>query len=254
MADSIRLGLLAGAASISALAMAAPAAAQYGSAPYRAPYYQDTSLDARIGQLRVRLDADYRRGIIERGEASALRARLDEITRLQRIYYRNGLNASERADLDRRLRDFRLALRDAAGRGDGRYGRADYDRDDDYRDGDYDRDDDYRRGDAYGRGDIDDDDYRDDGRIDRNRDGWDDRDRDRDGRWDDDVPGGAGYDYPNGMLRVGQRATANLGGVPYEYRSRYRDGSGVYYRSDGRAIYQIDARTNAVVRVYPIDR
>ena len=41
----------------------------------------------------------------------------------------------------------------------------------------------------------------------------------------DDCPG----------LRVGQRATGNLGAVPYEYRNRYRDGNGVYYRSDGRA-------------------
>jgi hypothetical protein len=42
--------------------------------------------------------------------------------------------------------------------------------------------------------------------------------------------------------------------VPYEYRSRYRDGNGVYYRSDGRQIYQIDARTQTVLRIYAIDR
>jgi hypothetical protein len=30
----------------------------------------------------------------------------------------------------------------------------------------------------------------------------------------------------------------------------YRDGNGVYYRSDGRNIYQIDARTNVVTRVF----
>jgi hypothetical protein len=255
MGNPIRLGLLTGAATLCALTMAAPAAAQY-RAPYPGRYYQDRGMDAQIGQLRLRVDAEFRRGMISRGEAAALRARLDEMTRLQRLYYRNGLNSAERADLDRRLRDFRLALRDSADRGGG-YGRGDYDRDRDYdrdddrdRDDDYDRDDDDRRGDAYGRGDVDDDDG-DDARIDRNRDGWDDRDRDRDGRWDDDVASGVAA---TGMLRVGQRATSNLGGVPYEYRDRYRDGGGVYYRSDGRAIYQIDARTNAIIRVYAIGR
>jgi hypothetical protein len=57
-----------------------------------------------------------------------------------------------------------------------------------------------------------------------------------------------------GCLRVGQRATANLGGVPYDYRGQYRDGGGVYYRSDGRAIYQIDVRTNTILGVYPMGR
>ena len=58
----------------------------------------------------------------------------------------------------------------------------------------------------------------------------------------------------DGCLRVGMRATNNLYAVPYEYRSRYRDGNGVYYRSDGRSIYEIDARTNTVIRVYARDR
>jgi nuclear transport factor 2 (NTF2) superfamily protein len=42
--------------------------------------------------------------------------------------------------------------------------------------------------------------------------------------------------------------------VPSQYRYQYRDGNGVYYRSDGRAIYQIDARTDTVLRVYSMDR
>jgi hypothetical protein len=54
-------------------------------------------------------------------------------------------------------------------------------------------------------------------------------------------------------LRIGERATADLGLVPYSYRTRYRDGGGVYYRSDGHMVYEIDARTNLVVRTYPID-
>ena len=58
----------------------------------------------------------------------------------------------------------------------------------------------------------------------------------------------------NDGLRVGQRASANLGSVPYAYRSQYRDGDNVYYRSDDRNIYQIDARTQTVVRVYSMNR
>ena len=42
--------------------------------------------------------------------------------------------------------------------------------------------------------------------------------------------------------------------MPYEYRNQYRDGNGVYYRSDNRAIYQIDARTDTVVRIYSLNR
>jgi hypothetical protein len=54
-------------------------------------------------------------------------------------------------------------------------------------------------------------------------------------------------------LRVGQRATGNLYSVPSQYRDRYRDGNGVYYRSDGRTIYQIDARTDTVLRIYDMN-
>jgi hypothetical protein len=59
-----------------------------------------------------------------------------------------------------------------------------------------------------------------------------------------------------GTLRVGQRVDANarLGAVPYEYRDQYRDGNGVYYRADNRAIYQIDSRNDVVLRIYPMRR
>ena len=141
------------------------------------------------------------------------------------------------------------------GRDDDRYGRGDdrYDRNDRYGRGD----DRYGRDDSYGR----------DGRYDRNNDGYDDRDIDRDGRWDND--GDYSRDQRdnrgivgtildrvtgNNGLRVGQRASANLGGVPYAYRDQFRDGNGVYYRSDGRQIYQIDARTQTVVRIYAMNR
>jgi hypothetical protein len=49
-----------------------------------------------------------------------------------------------------------------------------------------------------------------------------------------------------GGLQVGQRVPYNLYGIP----SQYRDGNGVYYRSDGRRIYQIDARNDTVIRIF----
>jgi hypothetical protein len=55
-----------------------------------------------------------------------------------------------------------------------------------------------------------------------------------------------------GGLQVGQRVTGNLYAVPYQHQAHYQDGNGVYYRSDGRRIYQIDARSQTVVRVFPI--
>ncbi len=144
------------------------------------------------------------------------------------------------------------------GRGDDRYddrgGRREVDsRYDRNNDGWDDRD-----GNRDGRWDV-------DSRYDGNRDGYDDRDHDRDGRWDDDQ----GHQQTNNggivgqiidrvtgnnSLRVGQRASANLGGVPSAYRGQYRDSDNVYYRSDGRNIYQIDARTQTVVRVYAMNR
>ena len=63
----------------------------------------------------------------------------------------------------------------------------------------------------------------------------------------DNVLGGGG-------LRVGQRAPANLNGLPSAYRSQYRDGNGVYYRSDGRSIYGIDTRSQEVIGIYPMNR
>jgi hypothetical protein len=116
-------------------------------------------------------------------------------------------------------------------------------------------------------------------RIDANRDGFDDRDLDRDGRWDDDVNAGRyqgqggpeiGDDWVidetaqsrggvqglfdtvlgTGALRAGMRAPDNLYAVPYDYRSQFRDNGSVYYRSDGARIYEIDARTQTVVRVF----
>jgi hypothetical protein len=89
------------------------------------------------------------------------------------------------------------------------------------------------RGDRYDRGDRDD-------RYDRDR--------------SDGNRGGVLGGVLGGTLQVGQRVSGGLGGVPNDYRGQFRDGNGVYYRSDGRAVYQIDARTDVVLRVFPMGR
>jgi len=250
-------------AATSVIAAAAPAAAQSGG--YGGGY---GNAQLRSDQLQVQLQAGIRSGAITRAEAVPLREQLRQLTRLEGLYGRDGISGRERADLQHRINSLRQGIRTAErGRG-GRYGRDEdrYDRDDDRYgradvDGRYDRDNDGwddRDGNRDGRWDV-------ESRYDSNRDGYDDRDHDRDGRWDDedgyrqsDERGVVGQIIDrvtgNGDLRVGQRVSADLGGVPYAYRTRYRDSDGVYYRSDGRQIYQIDARTQTVVRVHAMNR
>ena len=202
-----------------ALAIAAPASAQWNANANGA-----VGITNRIAHLETRLEADFRAGRLTREEARELRSDLRQIQRLNYQYSRNGLSAQERADLQARLRDFRSELR-VAGGGDVRYGNRDV-----YDDG------------YYGRGGPYEDQYR---RV----------DCDDEGILDSigDIFGGDNDDCEVRELRVGARATADLGGVPYQYRTRFRDGNGVYYRSDGRNIYQIDARSHTVVRIYDID-
>ena len=296
-------------AAISALAIGAPAAAQYQNQGQSNGYYQNDvngNVAARIGQLQARIQAGVQSGAISRQEAQPLRQQLRQLRDLERRYSVNGLSGQERADLQQRIRNLRQQIQFAEG-GQGRFGNQRYGDDDrrygnddrrygagnwidrnrdGFDDRDFDRDgrmDDDRYGsrdrvdrdrDGYDDRDYDrsgrwnDDRYGRSDRIDRNRDGYDDRDYDRDGRWDDNVNDGR-YEQPaqrggiggiiqnifgGGGLRVGQRVSGNLGGVPYEYRDRFRDGNGVYYRSDGRQIYQIDARSQTVIRVFPMSR
>jgi len=253
-------------AATSAIAAAAPAAAQpgYGGNGY-GNGNGNGNIEVRADQLQMRLQAGLRSGAITRSEAAPLREQLRELTRLENLYARDGISGRERADLQGRINTLRQGIRMAERGTDGRYDER-YGRDDDrYGRGDvdsrYDRDNDGwddRDGNRDGRWDV-------DSRYDSNRDGYDDRDLNRDGRWDNDE----GYRQTanggvlgqivdrvtgNGGLRVGQRASADLGGVPYAYRAQYRDGDNFYYRSDGRQIYQIDARSQTVVRVYAMNR
>ena len=216
--------LLLSMAAMGALAAAAPAVAQTGY--YGTNVNSGVGISNQIAQLEARLQAGISAGLIDRREARELRMDLRDLRTLERRYSYNGFTSAERQDLRQRLRNVRQELRMA-----------------------------------------------DNGRFDRDN---------RYGRWDDpywndgytgqggpyepaydtvcETRGGIGgvVDSVLGRencysLRVGSRATGNLYSVPSQYRYRYRDGNGVYYRSDGRAIYQIDARTNTVLRIYDVD-
>lgn len=211
-------------AAVGALAAAAPAAAQTGY--YGTNVNSGVGISNQIAQLDARLRAGIEAGLIDRFEARELRMDLRNLRRLERQYSFNGFTQAERQDLRTRLRDFRRELRVAD---NGRYDR-------DNRFGNW--NDPYWNDGYVGRGgpyepayDV----------VCENRSGI--------GGVIDSVLGRENC-Y---SLRVGARATGNLYSVPSQYRYRYRDGNGVYYRSDGRAIYQIDARTDTVLRIYDID-
>lgn len=160
----MRKFLIAAAVSVSALAAASPAAAQYYPAPQQ-PYgnaygYHNNqqnlvrSFVVRVDQVRYQIDRLDNRDRISEREARSLRNEAYYLrNRVLRSGY-NGLNWRERQDLNVRLARLEQRVRYEARDGDNR------------RDGWRDRDH--------------------DGRYDRN-DGWIDRDRDnRDDRYEDD--------------------------------------------------------------------
>jgi hypothetical protein len=209
----------------SALAMSAPAAAQYSNR-YNDRADFSTSFDYRVDQLENRLDSGVRSGVFDRREARDLRWQLGELTRLESQYRRDGLSSREQQDLQQRMRALRQDLRMADNRNDGWYDRGD-------RYGSWDNDSGY-----YGRGGP-----------------YEDRDDDYSCQTRSGINGVIDSVFGSSRcLSVGQRASSNLYAVPYEYRGQYRDDSRYSYRSDGRQIYRIDNRTNIVAGVYPMNR
>ena len=206
-------------AAVSALSIGVPAAAQYAGG----------DIQARVQQLQVQLQAGVRSGAISRREARPLDEQIRQISDYARYNGRDGLNGRERQYLQQRMANLSQHIRYAEHTGNGRdlrYGRGDR----------------YDDGRAYG---ANDEGYARDARLDRNGDGWDDRDLDRDGR----IENGR-YEEEGGYLRVGQRISGNFGDMPAQYRDRYRDGEGSYYRYDRGNIYQVDARTNLILRIF----
>ena len=168
--------MLLGLGAVSLAAAAAPAAAQYRTAPdYRTPQTYGGYGDGygyaydrpgyggdRIASLIERVERGYAAGDISRGEAQNLSNQLRQYDRLERQYARNGLSEWERRDLAQRLRRFHSDLRSVEGRGygiDNRYGNDRYG-DDRYGDGRYQGRNDDDRWDDDGRYDDDDDGYR----------------------------------------------------------------------------------------------
>jgi hypothetical protein len=215
-------------AAVGALAVAAPAVAQSGY--YGTNVNSGVGISNQIAQLEARLNAGIQARLIDRSEARELRMDLRDLRRLERQYSYNGFTQAERQDLRQRVRSLRAEIRMAD---NGRYDR-------DNRFGNW--NDPYWNDDGYtGRGGPYEQPY--DADCDNNN-------RGVIGGVIDSVLGRNDNCY---NLRVGSRATGNLYSVPSQYRYRFRDGNGVYYRSDGRNIYQIDARTNTVIRIYDMD-
>jgi len=213
-------------AAVGAIAVAAPAASQTWS---NANAGGGMGISNRIAQLDARLSAGIQTGEINRTEARSLRMQVRQLQRLERQYSYNGLTSSERQDLQQRLRTLRQDIRIAD---NGRYDR-------DTRFGAW--NDPYYNNDGYtGRG----------GPYEQPYDTY--CDTSSRGGLGGLIDGVLGRN-DNCNLRVGARASTNLYAVPSQHRYRFRDGNGVYYRSDGRNVYQIDARTQTVLRIYDID-
>ncbi|MDT9599629.1 hypothetical protein [Sphingosinicella rhizophila] len=177
--------ILLGMAAISALAVGAPAFAQYSNGNYqvRDGYqgrdygYANGNISMRIDRLQDRIRAGVQNRTISRQQAMRLDAQLRQLSGLERRYRSDGLSGWERSELQQRLNGLRQQIRLADRGGSGRYDSEDrhgdfYDRNNDnWDDRDSDRD---------GRWDA-------ESRYDNDRDSWDDRDSDGDGRWQDDV-------------------------------------------------------------------
>ncbi len=105
---------------VSALAVAVPAAAQsYGGAYPRGPavergygYGHGGNLSRQIEQLDNRVDRAFHNRRISRVEHRSLKAQVQELRRLNRIYLRDGrMTRAERNNLDRRIDRVEARLR-----------------------------------------------------------------------------------------------------------------------------------------------
>jgi hypothetical protein len=212
--------LIAALAAASAVGMAMPLAAQTG---VNRDVYAGSSANIanRIARLDARIQMGVNVGTISPTEARNLRLELRQITRVERRYSRGGYTQAERRDLQQRLRGFRDQLAAADGRGN-QYG---------YRNDGY-----YGQGGPYEEVEC---------HVDQGSFGG-------IGGIFDSIFGGDEDDCVG--LRVGQQASGNLSVLPAQYRSQFRDGNGIVYRTDGTQIYQIDVRTNTVLRVYGMTR
>jgi hypothetical protein len=90
---------------------------------YQGDWNGSGGFDTRLNQTEIRIQDGIAAGTIDRREAYRLRARLNELRRLEARYSYNGLTQAERSDLQQRLRMLRQDMRIADGRrDDDRYG------------------------------------------------------------------------------------------------------------------------------------
>lgn len=254
---------LLAAVAIPAMALASDASAQ--------PSYNTggaVAVQNRLANLEARIDAGVQAGVIDRAEARDLRRQTRDLRQLELSYNQNGLTRQERQTLQQRIRSVRDQVRLAGGEGWGnRYG---------WNDDDFDRD-----GSSYGYGDTGYATDRYGNRVpaqtyttDRygNRVPVQTYETDRYGNRIETNAYGRGGPYetaptanrPGGVLggllgnssgglRIGDLITGVLGGsLGSASNQGYRDRNDVYFRSDGRQVYEIDARTNTVIRVHPV--
>ena len=80
------------------------------------------SINQRQANLVRRIDMGVRSGAISRRESARLRGEFNQISRLEQTYRRNGLNAWERADLDRRFDRLSASIRSERWDNDNRRG------------------------------------------------------------------------------------------------------------------------------------
>jgi hypothetical protein len=251
----------------------------------------NVGMNNRIANLEARVDAGIQVGVIDRNEARTLRRQLNELRRLEMSYSQNGLTSSERRTLQQRIRSVRDQVRMAGGTGwarnygwndDDMYGNSGYGNSgvtyDQYgRPMQTQRYDQYGRPvDQYGR-------VMQTQRVDQYG-----RPVDQYGRPITNGYYGQGGPYEpvpyqrnngmgnvvggvlggmmggnsgggilgsilsNGGLRIGDVITGVLGTALGGGSSLgYRDRSDVYFRTDGQRVYEIDARTNQVIRIHP---
>jgi hypothetical protein len=251
---------------LAAFAAATPAAAQWGGA----------NVDTE--RLRIEIDAGVSRGDISSQEAYSLRSQLRGLMNLERQYARDGLTVNERYDLQQRAQGLRNEIAEAQGyasgygrydnRGsrygtngngygtpynEGTYGNRGYGTYDNgtYNNGAYGNrgygaynEGTYNNG-AYGSRGYGNNQYAQSNQYSQYRQ----TDRDDDDSYDRDDRDDDGY-----ALRVGERVSGGLYAVPDAYRYRFRDSGSVYYRYGNGNVYQVDARTGVVMRIYPIGR
>jgi hypothetical protein len=193
----------------------------------------DANFDQRIDRLQERLQAGLQAGVITRAEARPIRQQIRDLTRLEVQYSASGFSDQERRDLQQRIRYIRQNIQVADGRG-GRWNR--WDEDERYGYGQYGQ---YGQS---GQG----------GPYQAEMDGW----VVANGSCDNGGLGGLFNRVLGGStcLEVGQRVSGSLYGVPYDSRDLFRDSNSAYFRSDGNRVYQIDPRTNTVVRVFVRER